>query len=159
MKYLLVLLLFAETFAHAQTRQEAIEFLVQNSSLRSLSCEGARTLVWRRETTGGRTRAYMYRFEPRTVKLVRGEFYDPQSGRTSRHPKLQCHAGRCIEHVESNSGLGLLTGKERDRDEMVVTGHSSVTVYEDSPPVDLERLIKAYDFLVESCGGPVKPSF
>lgn len=119
----------------AATKEEALLFLIENLTLNKLTCDYAEGKV-----VDGYN--FYYSFNPRAV-LIRKP--SPQAGDGkffNDEMRIGCMSGRCIKQTNRNEN----------------SLQAGATLYKPET-VDAERIIKAFNFFIDACGGSKKSAF
>lgn len=152
-------LLVACTSAAAQTRAEAKQFIEDNSNLKYLRCGG----VTLDDTTDSRGfgRDFMERAEFAPAEVKAGGWW---GDRGSVLLEVRCLTGRCIKSVEVEcTHHKTWEACERELLYRFSVGKDvefvSKIAVRLNRAVEVERIIKAWNFFVSDCGGLKKPAF
>ena len=148
-KVIFFLILINAANAFGQTKQEAEDFLLENTDLYSLSCSKAIGTYWTEYDD-----KVAYSFDPKEVTI------------TDRRGWVTCTTGQCITEAEvkcrnrdAKSCSSSARSKLREERGVTYTNQYVSLVNVFRIVVSEERLVKAWDFYVSQCGGRKRPVF
>lgn len=131
-KYCLISLFVLSNFSvFAATKEEALQFLIENLDLNKLTCDYAETKV---DTSKGSK--FHLSFNPKAVRIRE------HRGPSKELMDIDCISGLCINTYHTK-GDGLTSSNSLEKPESI----------------DAQRIIKAFNFFIDACGGSKKSAF